>query len=92
MNAMRRTLLQAIPMLAASSAFAADGAAVVVNSSRSVTEGEAVAASLPDARYVQGDITDPAFPEQFVNAACDANVRVRARSLGSLPLQNGGKP
>jgi ketoreductase RED2 len=52
-------------------AFAAAGAALVVNSSRSVAEGEAVAASLPDAAYVQGDITDPAFPEQFVNAALE---------------------
>ena len=50
-------------------AFAAAGASVLVNSARSVAEGEAVAASLPDARYVQGDITDPAFPDQLVAAA-----------------------
>jgi ketoreductase RED2 len=52
-------------------AFAADGAAVLINSARSVTEGEAVAASLPDALYVQGDITDPEVPERLVAAALD---------------------
>jgi ketoreductase RED2 len=52
-------------------AFADAGAAVVVNSARSVAEGEAVAASLPDALYVQGDITDPATPERLVAAALD---------------------
>ncbi len=52
-------------------AFATAGAAVLVNSSRSVAEGEAVAASLPDARYVQGDITDPDFPDQLVAAALE---------------------
>lgn len=50
-------------------AFAAVGASVLVNSARSVAEGEAVAASLPDALYVQGDITDPAFPDRLVAAA-----------------------
>jgi ketoreductase RED2 len=38
--------------------FAAQGARVVVNSVRSVAEGEALAASLPDAAYVQGDVAD----------------------------------
>jgi ketoreductase RED2 len=52
-------------------AFAADGAAVLINSARSVAEGEAVAASLPDALYVQGDITDPEVPERLVAAALD---------------------
>ncbi|HEY5384401.1 MAG TPA: SDR family oxidoreductase [Acidimicrobiales bacterium] len=56
---------------ATASAFAADGAAVLINSARSVTEGEAVAASLPDALYVQGDITDPEVPERLVAAALD---------------------
>jgi len=54
---------------AAARAFAAAGAAVLVHSARSVAEGEAVAASLPDALYVQGDITDPATPERLVEAA-----------------------
>ena len=51
--------------------FAAEGAAVLINSARSVAEGEAVAASLPDAHYVQGDITDPEVPERLVAAALD---------------------
>jgi ketoreductase RED2 len=50
-------------------AFAALGAAVLVNSVRSVSEGQAVAASLPDARYVQGDITEPGVPEHIVEEA-----------------------
>ena len=52
-------------------AFAAEGAAVLVNSARSVEQGEAVAASLPDALYVQGDITDPDVPERLVAAALE---------------------
>src|SRR5690606_38358589 len=35
------------------------GARVVVNSARSVEAGEALAAELGDATYVQGDIADP---------------------------------
>ena len=50
-------------------AFAEAGAAVLVNSARSVAEGEAVAASLPDALYVQGDITHTGTPERLVAAA-----------------------
>jgi ketoreductase RED2 len=50
-------------------AFARDGSGVVVNSSSSVGAGEAVAASLPDAIYVQGDITDPAAAEELVASA-----------------------
>jgi ketoreductase RED2 len=52
-------------------AFADVGASVVVNSSSSVADGEAVAASLPDAQYVQGDITDPAAAQRLVDAALD---------------------
>lgn len=52
-------------------AFADAGASVLVNSARSVAEGEAVAASLPDALYVQGDITDTGVPERLVAAARD---------------------
>ena len=37
---------------------AADGAVVVVNSSRSVEAGEALAAELPGASYIQADIAD----------------------------------
>jgi ketoreductase RED2 len=52
-------------------AFADAGASVLVNSARSVADGEAVAASLPDALYVQGDITDAGVPERLVAAALD---------------------
>jgi ketoreductase RED2 len=52
-------------------AFAELGASVLVNSARSVDEGEAVAASLPDARYVQGDITEPGVPDRLVAAALE---------------------
>jgi ketoreductase RED2 len=52
-------------------AFADAGASVLVNSSRTVAEGEAVAASLPDALYVQGDITAEGVPERLVAAALD---------------------
>ncbi len=52
-------------------AFAVAGASVLVNSARSAAEGEGVAASLPDALYVQGDITDADVPERLVTAALD---------------------
>ena len=52
-------------------AFAGLGASVLVNSARSVDEGQAVAASLPDAHYVQGDITEPDVPERLVAAALE---------------------
>jgi ketoreductase RED2 len=50
-------------------AFAATGAGVVINSSRSVAEGEAIAAALPDACYVQADVADPEGPQRVVDAA-----------------------
>jgi ketoreductase RED2 len=52
-------------------AFAATGAGVVINSSTSVAQGEAVAASLPDACYVQGDITDAAAAQRLIDAALE---------------------
>lgn len=52
-------------------AFAEAGASVLVNSARTVVEGEAVAASLPDALYVQGDITAEGVPQRLVAAALD---------------------
>jgi ketoreductase RED2 len=57
-------------------AFAAAGARVVVNSSSSVTEGEAIAASLPEACYVQGDITDPQAAQRIVEAALERWGRI----------------
>lgn len=52
-------------------AFAARGARVVVNSATSVAAGEAVAASLPDACYRQGDIAADGVPEQLVAATLE---------------------
>ena len=52
-------------------AFADAGAAVLVNSARSLSEGEAVAASLRDALYVQGDLTKAGTPGRLVAAALD---------------------
>lgn len=49
--------------------FAAEGAAVVVNSSSSVSEGEALAAELPQAQYVQADVRDEAQCTALVEAA-----------------------
>ncbi len=50
-------------------AFAAAGASVLVNSATSVEAGRAVAASLPDALYVQGDVTEEAQCAALVDAA-----------------------
>ncbi len=50
-------------------AFASLGAGVLVNSSHSVDAGEAVAASLPDALYVRGDIAEAETPDRLVAAA-----------------------
>ena len=51
--------------------FAAHGASVLVNSVRSVEAGEAVAAELPDAVYVQGSIAEPGVADQLVGAALE---------------------
>ena len=48
--------------------FAAEGAAVVVNSARSVEAGERLAAELPDATYVRADVSDPAGVAALVGA------------------------
>jgi ketoreductase RED2 len=52
-------------------AFAGTGAGVVINSASSVTAGEAIAASLPDAVYVQADITDPEAAQSLVDVALE---------------------
>ncbi|HET9692713.1 MAG TPA: glucose 1-dehydrogenase [Acidimicrobiales bacterium] len=49
--------------------FAAEGAAVVVNSATSVDAGRRVAESLPDATYVQADVSTPAGAAAVVQAA-----------------------
>ncbi len=47
------------------------GAAVVVNSATTADAGRAVASSLRDAVYVQGDIGDPAVAAQLVDTAIE---------------------
>ena len=45
------------------------GAAVVINSAKSVEAGQRIAAELgPNALYVQGDIADPATPQRLLDA------------------------
>lgn len=48
---------------------AALGAGIVVNSSSSAQAGKALAAELPDATYVQGDVGDPETASRLVAAA-----------------------
>ena len=51
--------------------FAGDGARVIVNSSRSVEEGEMLARSLPDAVYVQGDVSREEDARRLVATALE---------------------
>ena len=53
---------------AVATSFAELGASVVVNSVSSVAEGEQLAAKLPDAMYVQADVSDPDSARQLVGA------------------------
>jgi ketoreductase RED2 len=52
------------------------GANVVVNSASSVAAGQQLAAALPDATYVQADVSDPASAERLVAAAIDRYGRL----------------
>ncbi|MGE0879730.1 MAG: SDR family NAD(P)-dependent oxidoreductase [Acidimicrobiia bacterium] len=56
--------------------FAAEGAAVVVNSSSSVDAGTALAASLPKAIYVQASIAEPADCRRLVDETIAAYGRL----------------
>ena len=56
--------------------FATEGALVVVNSSSSVVAGEAVAASLPGAIYVQADISDAAASARLIDATIEHHGRL----------------
>ncbi|MGH9073251.1 MAG: SDR family NAD(P)-dependent oxidoreductase [Acidimicrobiales bacterium] len=51
--------------------FAAEGASVLVNSASSVGPGEALAAELPDAAYVQGDVSVEAQAAALVTSAVE---------------------
>jgi ketoreductase RED2 len=69
-------------------AFAEAGASVLVNSARSVAQGEAVAASLPGALYVQGDIAEAGAPERMVAAALErwGRLDVLVNNAGTTAL------
>ena len=56
---------------AVATALAALGASVVVNSVSSVVDGQQLAASLPDATYVQADVADPAGARHLVDATVE---------------------
>jgi ketoreductase RED2 len=58
--------------------FARDGARVVLNSSRSVDEGEALARSLPEAVYVQGDVSREENAQRLVATAIERFGRLDA--------------
>ena len=51
--------------------FAAEGASVVVNSTRSVAAGEAIAASLPKAIYVRGDVAQEDQAKALIQTTLD---------------------
>lgn len=56
--------------------FAGDGARVIVNSSRSVEEGETFARSLPEASYVQGDVSREEDARRLVATALERFERL----------------
>ena len=56
--------------------FDAQGYAVVVNSSKSVAEGEALAASLSDAMYLQGAVSGDADTDAMIGAILDRYGRL----------------
>lgn len=56
--------------------FADEGAAIVVNSARSVETGTAIAQSLPDSIYVQADVSDEDQARSLVAAAVEHWGRV----------------
>jgi ketoreductase RED2 len=55
---------------------AAEGAKVVVNSTRSVEAGQRVAGELPDATYVQADVADEAAARRLVDATVERYGRL----------------
>ena len=61
---------------AVATTFAELGASVVVNSVSSVAEGEQLAAKLPDAMYVQADVSDPADAKRLVGATVERYGRL----------------
>ena len=61
---------------AIATAFADLGASVVVNSVSSAAEGEQLAAKLPDALYVQADVSDPADAKRLVGTTFERYGRL----------------
>jgi ketoreductase RED2 len=56
--------------------FAGLGASVVINSSTSVEAGEALAAELPDASYVQADVADQLQARRLIDTVIDRHGRL----------------
>ncbi|MFF3982887.1 SDR family NAD(P)-dependent oxidoreductase [Streptomyces sp. NPDC001828] len=56
--------------------FASEGIRVIVNSNRSEADGKELAAQLPDAVYVQGDVADAQDAKRIVQSAVDACGRL----------------
>ncbi|MFE1878431.1 SDR family NAD(P)-dependent oxidoreductase [Streptomyces diastatochromogenes] len=72
---------------------AAEGVRVVVNSARSAAAGKELAARLPDAVYMQGDVADPEDAGRIVRGAIDAYGRLdilvnNAGTTRFIPLEN----
>src|SRR5436305_7823546 len=69
-------------------AFAAEGCKLIVNSSSSVEAGELLAKSLPDAVYVQGDISKEADCDKLVAAAmeCYGHLDVLVNNAGTTKV------
>lgn len=73
--------------------FAAEGAKIVVNSVRSVDEGKAFAASLPEAIYVQADVSDDEQCRGLVAAAVDTwgRLDIVVNNAGAAVMLNHDK-
>lgn len=54
----------------------AEGIRVVINSARSESAGKALAAELPGAAYVRGDVADAADARRIVQSAADTHGRL----------------
>ncbi|MEU1403168.1 SDR family oxidoreductase [Streptomyces sp. NPDC005728] len=72
---------------------ATEGIRIVVNSARSATAGMELAAGLPEAVYVQGDVADPDDARRIVQGAIDAYGRLdilvnNAGTTRFIPLEN----
>lgn len=67
--------------------FAAEGAAVLVNSARSTQAGERLASELPDAAYVRADLADPDGADALVSAALErwGRIDVLVNNAGISP-------